>query len=94
VQTQNPAQTPPIRTHLGELSLPDASRAEEQEGRAAAARGKARARAEDRVGDRRDGRVLADDAPVELVAELEELLALRGEEFGDGDTRPAGRGEE
>jgi hypothetical protein len=89
VQTKNPAQTPLIRTRLGELGLPNAGRPEEQERRAAAARGEARARAEDRVGDRHDGRVLADDAPVELVAELEQLLALRGEELGDGDASPA-----
>lgn len=44
--------------------------------------------ADDGVGDEGDGLVLADDALVERVIEVEELLALAFDEAGDGDAGP------
>ena len=71
--------------------LPDAGRAEEDERAGRALRVlDARARAPDRLRDRDDRLVLADDALVELVLHADEPLRLGLGELEDGDARPHG----
>ena len=82
-----------VEEHLGqgacELGLADAGGAEEDEGAdGALAVGEAGARAAHGVGDDGDGLVLADDAAVELVLEVEEAFALGLQHAGDGDAGP------
>src|SRR5690606_28752158 len=52
--------------------------------------GDARARATDGVGDRADGRLLADEALPDDVLHVQELLALALEHAAGGDARPRG----
>src|SRR5207344_992300 len=76
---------------LGELGLPDARGSEEDE-RARGSLGvlQASARAADRLADRRDRVLLADDPLVELVLHAEQLLGLLLGELEDGDAGPGG----
>ena len=70
----------------GELGLADAGRAEEEEAADRPTRiAESRARAPDRVGDRRYRLFLSDDAVVELLLQLQEALSLLGGELGDRD---------
>ena len=74
---------------LGQLGLPDAGGAEEDERAAGALRVlEAGAGAADGLGDRLDGLLLADDPLVELVLHAEELLGLLLGELVDGDAGP------
>ena len=62
---------------LAQLGLADARRAEEQERAVGAVRiGQARARAPDRVRHQAHGLVLADDAPVQRILDVQQLVAL------------------
>src|SRR5829696_3259138 len=74
----------------GELGLADARRAQEEE-RADRAVGvlQAGARATDRVGHRADRLVLADDAVVQALLHVDELLDLALHEAADRDAGPA-----
>ena len=74
----------------GELGLADAGRAEEQEG-ADRAVGvlEAGARATQRIGDRLDRVVLADDASVQALLHVDQLLDLALQQAADRDAGPA-----
>ncbi len=74
------------RERLAELGLADARGPEKEErpGRPVRVR-QTRARAADRVGDRGDRLVLADDALVQLGFHLQQLVALALHELGDRD---------
>mmetsp|Transcript_40637 Transcript_40637/g.96547 ORF Transcript_40637/g.96547 Transcript_40637/m.96547 type:complete len:439 (+) Transcript_40637:40-1356(+) len=77
------------RESLGELCLPDACGAQEHErGDGAVGVRHACPRALDRIRDDFDGLVLADDAAMELVREVEELVPLRLHKLGHGDPGP------
>src|SRR5262249_28086020 len=78
-----------LRQGAGELGLSHAGGSEEDE-RADRPVGvlDAGARADDRAGHRLDGLVLADDALVQLVGEMDELLALALDQLGDWDAGP------
>jgi hypothetical protein len=79
------------RQRPGELGLADTGGAEEQEAAQRPVRvGEAGARAAHRVGHGLDGLVLADDPPVELLLEPDQLVDLGLDELGDGDAGPAG----
>ena len=74
---------------LGQLGLPDAGRAEEDERAARALRVlEAGPGAADGLGDGLDGVLLADDPLVELVLHAQELLGLLLGELVDGDAGP------
>ena len=77
---------------LGQLGLPDAGRAQEDE-RAARALGvlEAGPGAADRPGQRGDGRLLPDDPLVQLVLHAQQLGRLLLGEPVDGDARPVGQ---
>ena len=79
-----------LRQRAGELGLADAGRAEEEE-RADRALGvrQAGARAAQRAGDGLDGLVLADDALVQALLHVDELLDLALEHPADRDPGPA-----
>ena len=81
-----------LRQRAGELGLADAGRAEEEE-RADRAVGvlQAGARAAQRVGDGLDGLVLADDALVQALLHVDELLDLALEHPADRDARSSAR---
>lgn len=76
---------------LGQLGLPDAGGAEEDE-RADGTAGVADAGAgtDDGVGDELDRLVLADDALAQDLVEAQQLLAFALLEAGDGDAGPGG----
>ena len=75
----------------GELRLPHAGRPEEDEGADRPVRIlEAGARAAERVGHRLDRLVLADDALVQPLLHVDELLRLALEEARDGNAGPAG----
>ena len=76
----------------GELGLADARRAEEDERADRPVRVlQPGARAAQRVRDRRHGLVLADDAPVQPLLHVDQLLGLALEQAVDRDARPAAR---
>ena len=76
---------------LRQLRLADARGAEEEEGTDRLGRVlDARFAAEDRLGDHGHGLVLADDAPVQLVLQVQGLGALALRQLADRDPRPAG----
>ncbi len=73
-----------------QLGLADAGGAEEDERADRTIRiREARTRAQHRLRDRVDGFVLPDNALVQLVLEMEQLLLLALEEFRDGNAGPA-----
>jgi hypothetical protein len=73
----------------GQLRLADAGRAEEQERADRAVRvGQPGAGATQRVGDGLDGLLLADDAAVEALLHVDELLDLALDQPGHRDARP------
>ena len=80
-----------FRERLGQLGLTDAGRAEEQE-RTDRALGVAQAdtAAADRLGDRGDGFVLADDTLVQRILEMQQALALVLGQLGYRHAGPAG----
>jgi hypothetical protein len=70
----------------GELGLPDAGRAKEQEAADWSLRiAETRARAPDRLCDRGDGLLLAHDPTVQLLFEFDQPLAFLGRQLRDGD---------
>ena len=74
----------------GQLGLADARRSEEEEGADRPVRVREpRARAADRVGDRADRFVLADDAAVQELFHADQLVDFALHELGDRDARPA-----
>ena len=80
-----------FRQGPGQFGFADAGRSQEDEG----ADGPVRifqtgASPHDRLGNRLDGLVLADDAQVEFVLEVEQLLHFPFQKLGHGDVRPAG----
>ena len=78
-----------LRERARELGLADAGRAEEDERADRAVRIlQPGARAPERVRDRLDGRVLADDALVQPLLHVDELLDLALEQPRDGNARP------
>ena len=79
-----------LRQCARELGLADAGRSEEDERADRPIRiGESRARAQHCFGDGVDGFVLPDDAPVQLVFEVEQLLLLAFEQLGDRNAGPA-----
>ena len=80
-----------FRQRLCQLGFTHAGRAEEQEAADGLVRvGQACAVATDSAGDRRDRFVLADDALMQLVLEIDELLHLALHHLGHGDAGPGG----
>lgn len=76
---------------LGQLGFPDACGPEEDERADGAARvADAGAGADDGVGDKLDGFVLADDALAQDLVEAQQFLAFALLEAGDGDAGPGG----
>src|SRR5712691_7412713 len=84
-----------IEQELGErfrgLGFPDARRAQEDERAGGAMRIlESRARAPHGIGDGRERFLLPDDAPAQLLLELEQPRLLRLEHLGDRNARPLG----
>lgn len=76
---------------FGQLGFANASGTEEQEAADGLVRvGQARTVAADGAGNRRDGLILADDALMQLVLEVDELLHLALHHLGHRDAGPGG----